>query len=121
MKSGEVQLGDIKFNPATRAVTFKDGRPAKLRNKSKEVLRFLVNNPSRTVTKDEVMEAVWSDVTVSDEGLVQCIADIRRVIGKDARQIVETVPREGYRMIGRPDRPEYDLQVRLTKRMDLPD
>lgn len=98
MKSGEVQLGDIKFDPATRAVTFKDGRPAKLRNKSKEVLRFLVNNPSRTVTKDEVMEAVWSDVTVSDEGLVQCIADIRRVIGKDARQIVETVPREGYRM-----------------------
>lgn len=23
-------------------------------------------------------------------------------------------------MIGRPDRPEYDLQVRLTKRIDLP-
>ncbi len=23
-------------------------------------------------------------------------------------------------MIGRPDRPEYDLQVRLTRRMDLP-
>lgn len=45
-----------------------------------------------------MMEAIWSDVAVSDESLVQCIADIRRVIGKDARKIVERVPREGYRM-----------------------
>lgn len=98
MNLDEVHLGDIRFNPTTRALTFKDGRPAQLRNKSKEVLSFLVKNPSRTVTKIEVIEAVWSDVVVSDESLVQCIADIRRVIGKDARQIVETVPREGYRI-----------------------
>ena len=107
MKLDEVHFGDIKFNPTTRALTFKDGRPAQLRNKSKEVLRFLVKNPSRTVTKNEIIEAVWSEVVVSDESLVQCIADIRRVIGKDARQIVETVPREGYRVnlsVERPSR-----------------
>ena len=98
MKLDEVHLGDISFNTTTRTLSFKDGRPVQLRNKSKEVLRFLVNNPSRTVTKNEIIEAVWTDVAVSDESLVQCIADIRRVIGKDARQIVETVPREGYRM-----------------------
>jgi len=98
MNLDEVHLGDIRFNPTTRTLTFKDGRPAQLRNKSKEVLRFLVKNPSRTVTKNEMIEAVWSDVAGSDESLVQCIADIRRVIGKDARQIVETLPREGYQM-----------------------
>lgn len=98
MNLDEVHLGDIRFNPTTRALTFKDGRPAQLRNKSKEVLRFLVENPGRTVTKNELMEAIWTDVAVSDESLVQCIADIRRIIGKDARQRVETVPREGYRM-----------------------
>ena len=98
MKFDEVHLGDIRFNATTRELTFEDGRPAQLRNQSKEVLRFLVNNPSRTVTKDEIIEAVWPDVTVSDESLVQCIADIRRVIGKDAKRIVDTVPREGYRM-----------------------
>lgn len=98
MNFDEVHLGDINFNPTTRELTFKDGRPAPLRNKSKEVLRFLVNNPNRTVTKDEIIDVIWSDVAVSDESLVQCIADIRRVIGKDAKRIVETVPREGYRM-----------------------
>ncbi|MGR3291868.1 MAG: tetratricopeptide repeat protein [Paracoccaceae bacterium] len=98
MNLDEVHLGDIRFDPTTRALTFKDGRRAQLRNKSKEVLLFLVKNPSRTVTKNELIEAIWSDVAVSDESLVQCIADTPRLIGKDARQIVETVPREGYRM-----------------------
>lgn len=98
MNLDELHLGDIRFNPTTRVLTLKDGRPAQLRNKSKDVLRFLVKNPGRTVTKNEVIEAVWSDVAGSDESLVQCIADIRRVIGKDARRIIETVPREGYRV-----------------------
>ena len=96
MKSHEIHLGDIIVDPTTRTLTDLDRRVVQLRNKSKEVLLFLVKNPSRTVTKSEIIEAVWSDVIASDESLVQCIADIRRVIGKDARQILKTVPREGY-------------------------
>ena len=96
MKSHGIHLGDIIIDPTTRALTHSDGRVVPLRNKSKDVLLFLAKNPSRTVTKSEIIEAVWSDVTASDESLVQCTADIRRVIGKDARQTLETVPREGY-------------------------
>lgn len=92
------RIGEVSFNPTTRALTDKNGRPAQLRNKSKEVLRLLVENPGHTITKSEILDTVWSDVTVSDESLVQCIADIRRVVGSDARQILETVPREGYRI-----------------------
>ena len=98
MNSDEVRLGDVRFDPTTRALSFNDGHPARLRNKSKDVLLYLVNHRDRTVTKNEIIDAVWPDVTVSDESLVQCIADIRRVIGDDAREIVETVPREGYRL-----------------------
>ena len=98
MKSGVFHLGDISFDPATRAVTGKDGGVVRLRNKSKEVLAFLLETPNQTVRKGDILESVWADVTVSDESLVQCVADIRRVIGSDARQIVETVPREGYRV-----------------------
>ena len=98
MNSDEISLGDIAFDPSTRRLRDKAGREVQLRNKSKAVLRYLVQNPGRTVTKAEILDAVWPDVTVSDESLVQCIADIRRVIGSDARQIVETVPREGYRI-----------------------
>ncbi len=98
MKSGAFHLGDVTFDSTTRTLTDKDGRPAQLRNKSKDVLACLLETPNRTVTKAKILNSVWSDVTVSDESLVQCIADIRRIIGKDSRQIVETVPRQGYRI-----------------------
>ncbi len=98
MKSDLLKLGDVAFDPATRALTFDDGRTAQLRNKSKEVLIYLLENANTTVTKNALLTAVWSDVIASDESLVQCIADIRRIIGPDARQIVETVPRKGYRL-----------------------
>lgn len=40
-----------------------------LRPKSLEVLRYLVSNPGRLVAKDELLGAVWPDVTVSEEFL----------------------------------------------------
>lgn len=98
MKFSGFQLGDVAFDPATRALTDTGGRAVQLRNKSKEVLTCLLAKPNQTVSKADILGSVWSDVTVSDESLVQCIADIRRVIGKDARYIVETVPRAGYRV-----------------------
>ncbi|MEO9827261.1 MAG: winged helix-turn-helix domain-containing protein [Paracoccaceae bacterium] len=98
MKFEVYQLGDVAFDPTTRALTFPDGSTAPLRNKSKEVLICLLEAPNDTVTKEHILKTVWSDVTVSDESVVQCIADIRRLIGEDGHQIVETVPREGYRL-----------------------
>jgi adenylate cyclase len=69
---------------------------AELRRKSFEVLRYLVENPGRILTKEEVMNAVWPDVTVSDESLTQCIRDVRRALGDENKRIIRTVPRRGY-------------------------
>lgn len=98
MKSDAFQLGEVRFDPHARTVTRPDGRAAQLRNKSKDVLTYLLERPNQTLSKIEIIDRVWPDVTVSEEGLVQCIADIRRLIGKDAKRIVETVPRAGYRI-----------------------
>lgn len=98
MNSDDVQIGNVIFCSQSRNLKYHDGRAARLRHKSMEVLRFLVENHGRTVSKVDIMDHVWADVTVSDESLVQCIADIRRVVGSDARQIIETIPREGYRL-----------------------
>lgn len=98
MKSRSFHIGDVVFDPDLRKLSYKDGRSAQLRNKSKEVLVHLLESRNCTLSKANILNAVWSDVTVSDESLVQCIADIRRIVGKDAHQIVETVPRKGYRI-----------------------
>jgi TolB-like protein/Flp pilus assembly protein TadD len=67
-----------------------------LRRKSFEVLRCLVEQAGRVVTKEELIRAVWPDVTVSDESLAQCVSEVRRALGDDSQRIIKTVPRRGY-------------------------
>jgi adenylate cyclase len=67
-----------------------------LRRKSFEVLRYLIDHADRVVTKEELITAIWPDVTVSDESLTQCISEIRRAIGDGGQRIIKTVPRRGY-------------------------
>jgi adenylate cyclase len=67
-----------------------------LRPKSFEVLRHLVEHAGRVVGKEEVIEAVWPDVIVTDESLTQCISEIRRALGDRSQRIIKTVPKRGY-------------------------
>jgi class 3 adenylate cyclase/tetratricopeptide (TPR) repeat protein len=69
---------------------------AELRPKSFEVLRYLVDHAGRVVGKEEVIQAVWPDVTVTDESLTRCISEVRRAIGDESQRIIKTVPKRGY-------------------------
>jgi TolB-like protein len=74
-----------------------------LRNRSFGVLRYLAINAGRVVTKDELLATNWPGVTVSDDSLIQCISEIRRLLGDAGRDLIRTVPRRGY-MILHPER-----------------
>lgn len=68
----------------------------KLRPKSFDVLRYLVENPGRLVSKEELIRAVWRNAFVTDNSLVQCLIEIRRALRDAAQGIIRTVPRRGY-------------------------
>src|SRR5262245_66272982 len=53
------------------------GTTVALRPQPIAVLLFLAGNANRMVTKDELLRAVWPDVMVTDDSLVQCIKEIR--------------------------------------------
>jgi len=72
----------------------------RLRPKSFEVLRYLAEHAGQTVTKDELIAAIWPDVTVSEESLTRCISDIRLAIGDHGQRIVKTLPKRGYLLEG---------------------
>jgi DNA-binding winged helix-turn-helix (wHTH) protein len=44
-----------------------------LRPKTFELLRYLVENAGRLLPKDELVNAVWPNVIVSDDSLAQCV------------------------------------------------
>lgn len=102
-----VHLGAARVDLDAERVVGPDGQEATLRPQSFAVLRLLIARTGRLVTKDELQAAVWPGVIVTDDSLVQCIGEIRRALGDDARALVETVPRRGYRLVAapRPARP----------------
>jgi adenylate cyclase len=72
-----------------------------LRRKSFDVLRYLADNPGRVVTREEMLAAVWLDVTVGEEALTKCISEVRQALGDGGQSVIRTVPRRGY-LVDRP-------------------
>jgi DNA-binding winged helix-turn-helix (wHTH) protein len=72
-----------------------------LRPKSFALLRLLVENAGRVLTRDAIMTQLWPDLFVTENNITQCIHDIRRALGSEASQILQTLPRRGYRFISR--------------------
>ncbi len=74
-----------------------DGKEIPLRPKSFALLRLLVENAGRVLSRDTIMTALWSDLFVTENNVTQCIHDIRRALGSEATQILHTLSRRGYR------------------------
>src|ERR1700761_3635648 len=79
----------------------KAGEALPVEPKAFRVLLFLLNNPGRLVTKDEIIGAVWNDCAVSDNSLTRSIATLRRLLGDDTHEprYIATVPTVGYRFL----------------------
>ncbi|PUB08315.1 winged helix-turn-helix domain-containing tetratricopeptide repeat protein [Yoonia sediminilitoris] len=97
MKNYEFAKNGLVLDGADGSLTTRSGDPVELRPQTREVLKFLAEHPEKTLTKADFAEAVWEGRQVSEDSLVQCIAEIRNAIGDADRRIIETVPRKGYR------------------------
>ncbi len=77
-------------------------QPVQISNKAFQLLRLLVGNPNRLLTKDHILDAVWGDVCVSEGLIKEYIHDLRLALGDDPKQprYIETVHGRGYRFLG---------------------
>jgi Transcriptional regulatory protein, C terminal len=70
-----------------------DGRAVPLRPKTYALLALLAQNAGRLVSKDTLMAALWPDVVVTDDSLVQCVTELRSALGAASASLIKTVPR----------------------------
>lgn len=96
IKSGRIRF-DRYVLDMDRGCVFQDEAEIALRPKAFAVLLYLTENAGRLVTKDELFDAVWPGVTVTDDAQVQTVGELRRALGEDGPRLIKTVPRRGYR------------------------
>jgi DNA-binding winged helix-turn-helix (wHTH) protein/Tol biopolymer transport system component len=89
----EVREGEFLLIKGTEAVPVEP--------KAFRVLIYLLQNPGRVVTKEEILESVWNDCAVSDNSLTRSIATLRRLLRDDTHEphYIATVPTVGYRFL----------------------
>ena len=87
---------DVYTLDLQRCSLLRGSNQVQLRPKSFDLLRYLVEHAGRLVSKEELIQAIWPDVFVTEDSVVQCIGDIRAALRDDAHRIIKTVPRRGY-------------------------
>lgn len=82
-------------------LTRDDGVRRKLERRAMETLMLLAQNAGEVVKKDELIEAVWGRLAVSDHSVAMVISQLRRAFGDDARapHYIETITKRGYRLM----------------------
>ncbi|AUH62862.1 winged helix-turn-helix domain-containing protein [Paracoccus zhejiangensis] len=93
-----MELGNHRFDPQSGDLFTIDGQPVPLKRQARALMQVLAAAGGRVVSKDTLMDAVWPDVTVSEDSLYQAVAEARRALGAHGSQIIRSVPRQGYLM-----------------------
>lgn len=105
-KLGQANAGVLRFSgfllDLDRGELRVDGHAIPLRPKTFALLALLAQNPGRLISKTTLVEALWPDVVVSDDSLVQCVGELRTALGPSGSSLVKNVPRRGYLLDAQP-------------------
>ncbi|WP_312240762.1 winged helix-turn-helix domain-containing protein [Pantoea sp.] len=81
-------------------ILLKNDQPINLPPKEVSVLRFLIENADKILTKEQIIEKVWNGGIVSDESLTRCIYVIRKMLEQtEKNKYIDTLYGKGYRFI----------------------
>jgi Tol biopolymer transport system component/DNA-binding winged helix-turn-helix (wHTH) protein len=90
-------FGSFALDPNKRAL-HREGRPVPLTPKAFDLLLYLVKNPNRAITKEELLQGVWADNFVEEGNLTQNVFLLRKVLAEESASsaVIVTIPRKGY-------------------------
>src|SRR6478735_730567 len=75
-----------------------DGHPVPLEAKPYALLRLLLQRAGETLSKDELIDAVWPGRVVTEGVLAKCVTKLRSALADDDQAIIKTVHGYGYRL-----------------------
>ena len=97
MSARVYQIGHVTLQPHRQLMAGEV--PVSLGRKALDLLSVLAEAEGDLVTKDELMAAVWPNVTIEENAVQVHIAALRKALG-DAADRLQTVRSLGYRLVG---------------------
>jgi predicted ATPase/DNA-binding winged helix-turn-helix (wHTH) protein len=96
----KVAFGPFRLSAAERLIE-RSGEPMQLGGRAMDILIALVERAGEVVSQRELIDRVWSNVTVDDSNLRYHVAALRRALGdgQDGARYVINVPGRGYSFV----------------------
>lgn len=98
--SDAFEVGRWFVDPATDLIML-DGKVVKLEPRMMRLLQVLASRPGQVVGTEELLDAVWPGLVVTNQSLYQAVGALRAVLKADSETgvFVANVPRKGYRLV----------------------
>lgn len=125
MKAGEIfQFGEFQVDAGARTLRRKTAIVT-LNFRSFDVLLYLVQNPGKVLTRNELLKNAWPDAFVDEHSLAQSISVLRRALEEKPgdNSFIVTLPGRGYQFVSpvevlTPENPAVVLDATTTDRQD---
>jgi predicted ATPase/DNA-binding winged helix-turn-helix (wHTH) protein len=98
--------GDLKFGPfelsVTERVLWRDGEVLPLGSRALDILIYLSDRRGEVISKQELIDHVWSDVTVEEGSLRVHVAAVRKALrdGQFGNRYIANIKGRGYSFVG---------------------
>jgi len=96
----DILVGDWLISPKLCNIS-RDGLRIGIKHKSMAVLLCLADANGEVLSRNDIMDAVWPGMEVTDDVLTQSIVELRKAFKDEARHptVIETIPKIGFRLI----------------------
>jgi DNA-binding winged helix-turn-helix (wHTH) protein/tetratricopeptide (TPR) repeat protein len=98
--AGIFRFGEFQIDALARTLRRKE-EIVTLNRRAFDVLLYLVQNPGKVVSRDELLKNVWSDTFVDENSLAQSISVLRRALEEKPgdNSYIVTLPGRGYQFV----------------------
>src|SRR5271163_1835276 len=99
-QEGIFQFGEFQVDATARTLR-REQETVTLNRRAFDVLLYLVQNPGRVLTRDELLKNVWPDTFVDENSLAQSISALRRALEEKPgdNSYIATLPGRGYQFL----------------------
>lgn len=93
------RLGSLTIDLDQGVVLSAGGGASGLTPRAEDLLLLLARRANMLVSREDILETVWAGRVVEDAAISHCVWQIRRALGDDGKDILQTRPKRGYVLV----------------------